>query len=205
MAPIHFLSLLCPVQSQWSDTSTEIFNYVAAPKETDPDSRHYLQCLIRSIPLPSSGLHLPSCPPRIQVSKYKALWIHMWLQPEGTSALPSGLILHRTNEQTEAKRSDLSMVTKPASSRAGMYIDISCLPVQCSLHWTWVPVVKWLRLHRNGAPRDGFLHCISFGKISSWISLSALKSLHWVSGVCGHLLHEAQQKRRRVITGNLGG
>ena len=55
------------------DTSPEIFNYVAAPKETDPGPRHYLQCLMRSIFLPSNGLKPTSCPPRIQVSKYKAL------------------------------------------------------------------------------------------------------------------------------------
>lgn len=124
----------------------------SSPQRESSNFRHYLQCLSKSFPLPPSGLHSTSCPPRIQVSESTVLWTHMWLQPERTLTLPPTLTLHWTGEHTEAKRSILPMVTKPASSRAGIYIDISCLSVQCFFHWTWCLLSNDLTASQNGVP-----------------------------------------------------
>lgn len=100
----------------------------------------------------------------------------------------STLILHWTDGQIEAKRSDFSKVIEPKCSRTEISVYISWLPVQCSFHWTRVPVpvIKWVQLHRDDVSRDGFIRYIFFGKTSSWISLSTLKCLPWASEICGH-------------------
>ena len=112
----------------------------------------------------------------------------MWLQSEGTLALPSTLILHWTDEQTEAKRSDLTMVTKEASKRAEDICWYLHLPVQCSLHWPWVAAaaaaksLQWcptLCDPIDGSPPVSAVPGILQARTLEWVAISFSNAWKW--------------------------